>query len=40
MHVSHTPPIADAIVEGEVMDPQMVVETVRSLLDTAGIKPN
>lgn len=39
VHVSHTPLIADAIVEGEVMDPQIVVETVRSLLDTAGIKP-
>ncbi|HYJ78598.1 MAG TPA: type IV pilus assembly protein PilM [Longimicrobiaceae bacterium] len=39
VHVSHTPLIADAIVEGEVMDPQMVVETVRSLLETSGIKP-
>jgi type IV pilus assembly protein PilM len=39
VHVSHTPLIADAIVEGEVMDPQIVVETVRSLLETAGIKP-
>lgn len=38
VHVSHAPLIADAIVEGEVMDPQMVVETVRSLLDTAGVK--
>ncbi|HWK89933.1 MAG TPA: pilus assembly protein PilM, partial [Longimicrobium sp.] len=38
-HVSHTPLIADAIVEGEVMDPQIVVETVRSLLESAGIKP-
>ncbi|HEU0015830.1 MAG TPA: type IV pilus assembly protein PilM, partial [Longimicrobium sp.] len=38
-HVSHTPLIADAIVEGEVMDPQIVVETVRSLLESAAIKP-
>ena len=39
VHVSHTPLIPDAIVEGEVMDPQIVVETVRSLLETAGVKP-
>jgi type IV pilus assembly protein PilM len=39
VHVSHTPLIADAIVEGEVMDPQIVVETVRSLMDSSGIKP-
>jgi type IV pilus assembly protein PilM len=39
VHVSHTPLIADAIVEGEVMDPQIVVDTVRSLLATAGVKP-
>lgn len=39
VHVSHTPLIADAIVEGEVMDPPLVVETVRTLLDTAGLKP-
>lgn len=38
-HVSHTPLIADAIVEGEVMDPQIVVETVRSLMDSSGVKP-
>ncbi|MBB4639214.1 type IV pilus assembly protein PilM [Longimicrobium terrae] len=38
-HVSHTPLIADAIVEGEVMDPQIVVETVRSLVETSGLKP-
>jgi type IV pilus assembly protein PilM len=37
-HVSHTPLIADAIVEGEVMDPQIVVETVRSLMESAGFK--
>ncbi len=39
VQVAHTPLIADAIVEGEVMDPQMVVETVKSLLDTGGIRP-
>lgn len=39
VHVSHTPLISDAIVEGEVMDPQMVVETVRSLVQNAGVKP-
>jgi type IV pilus assembly protein PilM len=38
VHVSHTPLIADAIVEGEVMDPQIVVETVRSLMDSSGVK--
>jgi type IV pilus assembly protein PilM len=38
-HVSHTPLIADAIVEGEVMDPQIVVETVRSLMESAAVKP-
>ncbi|HEX6042025.1 type IV pilus assembly protein PilM [Longimicrobium sp.] len=38
VHVSHTPLIADAIVEGEVMDPQIVVETIRSLMDSSGIK--
>lgn len=38
VHVSHTPLIADAIVEGEVMDPQIVVETIRSLFDAANIK--
>src|SRR5688500_3045951 len=39
IHVSHTPLIADAIVEGEVMDPQIVVQTVQSLINTSGIKP-
>jgi type IV pilus assembly protein PilM len=39
VHVSHTPLIADAIVEGEVMDPQIVVETVRSLMESSGVKP-
>jgi type IV pilus assembly protein PilM len=39
VHVSHTPLMADAIVEGEVMDPQIVSETLRSLMTTAGLKP-
>ncbi|HKP74431.1 MAG TPA: type IV pilus assembly protein PilM, partial [Longimicrobiaceae bacterium] len=39
VHVSHTPLLPDAIVEGEVMDPQIVVETLRLLFDTAGVKP-
>ncbi|MDB4947586.1 MAG: type pilus assembly protein PilM [Gemmatimonadetes bacterium] len=39
VHVSYTPLIADAIVEGEVMDPQLVVETVKSLLGSANLKP-
>jgi len=39
VHVSYTPLIADAIVEGEVMDPQLVVETVKSLLGSAHLKP-
>ena len=38
VHVSHTPLITDAIVEGEIMDPQLVAETVRSIFETAGIK--
>src|SRR5829696_4816235 len=39
VHVSHTPLIADAIVEGEVMDPQIVVQTVKSLMESSGVKP-
>lgn len=39
VHVSHTPLLPDAIVEGEVMDPQIVVDTLRLLFDTAGVKP-
>ena len=33
-----TPLVADAIVEGEVMDPTLVASTIRSLFETAGIK--
>jgi type IV pilus assembly protein PilM len=39
VHASHTPLLPDAIVEGEVMDPQIVVETLRALFDTTQIKP-
>jgi type IV pilus assembly protein PilM len=37
-HLSHTPLIADAIVEGEIMDPQLIVETVRSIFEGMGLK--
>jgi type IV pilus assembly protein PilM len=39
IHASQTPLMADAIVEGEVMDPQIVVQTIQSLVNTGGIKP-
>jgi type IV pilus assembly protein PilM len=39
IHASQTPLMPDAIVEGEVMDPQIVVQTIQSLINTAGIKP-
>jgi type IV pilus assembly protein PilM len=32
VHVSQSPLLSDAIVEGEIMDPQIVSETLRSLL--------
>jgi type IV pilus assembly protein PilM len=35
-HLSYTPLIADAIVEGEIMDPQLIVETIRSVFDAMG----
>jgi type IV pilus assembly protein PilM len=38
-HLSHVPLIPDAIVEGEVMDPQMVIDTVKSALQAAKLKP-
>jgi type IV pilus assembly protein PilM len=38
-HLSHVELIPDAIVEGEVMDPQLVVDTVKSALQTANLKP-
>ena len=33
-----TPLVADAIVEGEIMDPTLVASTIRSLFETAGVK--
>lgn len=37
VHASHAPLVADAIVEGEVMDPQLVAGVIRSLVKDAGI---
>lgn len=37
-HVSHVPLLPDAIVEGEVMDPQLVAEAIQGLLAAAGIR--
>jgi type IV pilus assembly protein PilM len=39
VHVSQTPLMADAIVEGEIMDPQIVAETLRSHMESAHLKP-
>ena len=36
--VATTEVAADAIVEGEVMDPGIVAEAIRGLFDTAGVK--
>lgn len=36
--VAMSPLVPDAIVEGEVMDPGLVADTIRSLLQSAGIK--
>ena len=38
MKAAATPLVADAIVEGEVMDPTLVASTIRSLFETAGVK--
>ncbi|CAN5834827.1 type IV pilus assembly protein PilM [soil metagenome] len=38
-HVGHVPLAADAIVEGEIMDPQLVADTVRTLLKDMGVEP-
>ena len=40
VRVTVTPLLADAIVEGEVMDPGIVAEAVRSALASAGVKTN
>ena len=36
--VATSPLVPDAIVEGEIMDPALVTDTVRSLVESAGIK--
>jgi type IV pilus assembly protein PilM len=38
VHLAHTPLFPDAIVEGEVMDPQLVIQAVKSLLEASGLK--
>lgn len=38
VRVITNPLVPDAIVEGEVMDPVLVAETIRSVLDAAGLK--
>ncbi len=38
MHISTSPLVPDAIVEGEVMDPVLVAETIRSVMDGADLK--
>src|SRR2546423_10041641 len=37
--VATTEVAADAIVEGEIMDPGIVAEAIRGLFSTAGVKP-
>ena len=36
--VAVTPVLADAIVEGEIMDPGIVSDTIQGLFKTAGVK--
>ena len=38
VQVATSPLVPDAIVEGEVMDPALVADTVRALIDSAGLK--
>lgn len=38
VQVATSPLVPDAIVEGEVMDPVLVAETVRAVIDSAGLK--
>jgi type IV pilus assembly protein PilM len=37
-HISYSPQAADAIVDGEVMDPQLIADTVRALLESSGVQ--
>jgi len=38
-NIAYAPLVSDAIVEGEIMDPQIVVETIQSLFETMAIAP-
>src|SRR5688572_31751062 len=38
VQVATSPLVPDAIVEGEVMDPVLVAETVRSVVESSGLK--
>jgi type IV pilus assembly protein PilM len=38
VQVATSPLVPDAIVEGEIMDPALVAETVRSLVESAGLR--
>lgn len=38
VQVATSPLVPDAIVEGEIMDPALVAETVRAIVDSAGLK--
>jgi type IV pilus assembly protein PilM len=40
VQVATSPLVPDAIVEGEVMDPVLVADTVRAVIDSAGLKRN
>ena len=37
--VAYLPLVADAIVEGEIMDPPLVAETIRAVIDALGVTP-
>lgn len=37
VHAAYSPQVSDAIVDGEVMDPQLVVETLRSLVENGEV---
>jgi type IV pilus assembly protein PilM len=38
-HAGYLPLVADAIVEGEIMDPPLVVDTIRALVESLGVTP-
>jgi type IV pilus assembly protein PilM len=40
VHVSTSPLVSDAIVEGEILDPVQAAETVRSLIEMSGLPKN